>query len=313
MKRSSCSPIAPAARSPNSLSPTTTPQTVTEICRRLDGMPLAIELAAARVRALTLDEILDGLHDRFRLLTGGARRAVRRQQTLHASVDWSHALLTETERVLFRRLAVFLGGFDLRRLMRSPVTPAWSAIRFSTNSPCSWTSRCSSRKTAAAERDTDCWRPFASMRWRNSANPAKPTSSATATGITTRRWRPSSMRRRCADHTAAPRASGDRDRQSEERVRLELENGDTDRRLTAGDVAAAAVAVAMAHDGRPRSGSTQPWRRIRTGHARSRRRCVRAPRGQGRAARLSRVPLTVRRSPTRRVRVRPATSPIRPW
>ncbi len=87
--------------------------TVTEICRRLDGMPLAIELAAARVRALTLDEILDGLHDRFRLLTGGARRSVRRQQTLHASVDWSHALLTETERVLLRRLAVFLGGFDL--------------------------------------------------------------------------------------------------------------------------------------------------------------------------------------------------------
>jgi predicted ATPase/class 3 adenylate cyclase len=87
--------------------------TVTEICRRLDGMPLAIELAAARVRALTLDEILAGLHDRFRLLTGGARRAVRRQQTLHASVDWSHTLLTETERVLFRRLAVFLGGFDL--------------------------------------------------------------------------------------------------------------------------------------------------------------------------------------------------------
>jgi predicted ATPase/class 3 adenylate cyclase/DNA-binding CsgD family transcriptional regulator len=87
--------------------------TVEEICQRLDGMPLAIELAAARVRALTLDEILDGLHDRFRLLTGGARRSVRRQQTLHASVDWSHALLTETERELFHRLAVFLGGFDL--------------------------------------------------------------------------------------------------------------------------------------------------------------------------------------------------------
>jgi predicted ATPase/class 3 adenylate cyclase/DNA-binding CsgD family transcriptional regulator len=86
---------------------------VTEICRRLDGLPLAIELAAARVRALSLGEILDGLHDRFRLLTGGARTAVRRQQTLHASVDWSHALLTEPERVLFRRLAVFLGGFDL--------------------------------------------------------------------------------------------------------------------------------------------------------------------------------------------------------
>jgi predicted ATPase/class 3 adenylate cyclase/DNA-binding CsgD family transcriptional regulator len=86
---------------------------VVEICRRLDGMPLAIELAAARVRALSPAEILDGLHDRFRLLTGGARTAVRRQQTLRASVDWSHALLTEAERVLFRRLAVFFGGFDL--------------------------------------------------------------------------------------------------------------------------------------------------------------------------------------------------------
>jgi class 3 adenylate cyclase len=86
---------------------------VSEICRRLDGMPLALELAAARVRALSPPEILDSLHDRFRLLTGGARTAVRRQQTLRASVDWSHALLTEPERVLFRRLAVFMGGFDL--------------------------------------------------------------------------------------------------------------------------------------------------------------------------------------------------------
>ena len=87
--------------------------TVGEICARLDGVPLAIELAASRVRALSLAEILDSLHDRFRLLTGGARTAVRRQQTLRASVDWSHALLTEPERVLFRRLAVFFGGFDL--------------------------------------------------------------------------------------------------------------------------------------------------------------------------------------------------------
>jgi predicted ATPase/class 3 adenylate cyclase len=84
-----------------------------EICRRLDGVALAIELAAARVRVLSLTEIRDGLHDRFRLLTGGARSAVRRQQTLRASVDWSHALLTEPERILFRRLAVFMGGFDL--------------------------------------------------------------------------------------------------------------------------------------------------------------------------------------------------------
>jgi len=88
-------------------------EAVSEICRRLDGVPLAIELAAARVRALSLTEILDSLQDRFRVLTGGARTAVRRQQTLRASVDWSHTLLTEPERVLFRRLGVFMGGFDL--------------------------------------------------------------------------------------------------------------------------------------------------------------------------------------------------------
>ena len=86
---------------------------VAEICRRLDGMPLAIELAAARVRALSLRQIADSLNDRFRLLTGGARNVLRRQQTLRASVDWSHALLTEAERTLFRRLGVFMGGFDL--------------------------------------------------------------------------------------------------------------------------------------------------------------------------------------------------------
>jgi predicted ATPase/class 3 adenylate cyclase/DNA-binding CsgD family transcriptional regulator len=88
-------------------------EAVTEICRRLDGLPLAIELAAARVRALSPAEILESLHDQFRLLTGGARTAVRRQQTLRASVDWSHALLSEPEQVLFRRLAVFHGGLDV--------------------------------------------------------------------------------------------------------------------------------------------------------------------------------------------------------
>jgi predicted ATPase/class 3 adenylate cyclase/DNA-binding CsgD family transcriptional regulator len=89
------------------------PQTLAAICTRLDGLPLAIELAAARVRSLSPDHILGGLGDRFRLLTGGARTAVARQQTLQASVEWSHALLTESERTLFRRLAAFSGGFGL--------------------------------------------------------------------------------------------------------------------------------------------------------------------------------------------------------
>jgi predicted ATPase/class 3 adenylate cyclase/DNA-binding CsgD family transcriptional regulator len=86
---------------------------IAEICRRLDGIPLAIELAAARTRTLSLTQIVDSLHHNFRLLAGGARNAVRRQQTLRASIDWSHAMLTEPERTLFRRLAVFMGGFDL--------------------------------------------------------------------------------------------------------------------------------------------------------------------------------------------------------
>ena len=85
---------------------------VAEICARLDGIPLAIELAAARIRVLTPQQILSGLQDRFHLLTGGAR-SLPRQQTLEASVAWSHDLLTDTERALFRRLAVFAGGFTL--------------------------------------------------------------------------------------------------------------------------------------------------------------------------------------------------------
>ncbi len=87
--------------------------TVTEICRRLDGIPLAIELAAARVRVLSVDRIAARLSDRFKLLTGGDRTALKRQQTLRALIDWSHDLLTAGERALFRRLSVFAGGWTL--------------------------------------------------------------------------------------------------------------------------------------------------------------------------------------------------------
>jgi predicted ATPase/DNA-binding CsgD family transcriptional regulator len=86
---------------------------VAEICQELDGIPLALELAAARVRMLTVEQIAAGLGDRFRLLTGATRTALPRQQTLRASVDWSHELLSELERVVLRRLGVFAGGFTL--------------------------------------------------------------------------------------------------------------------------------------------------------------------------------------------------------
>ena len=86
---------------------------VAEICRHLDGIPLAIELAAARVRALSVENIAARLDDRFHLLTGGDRTALPRQQTLRALIDWSYDLLTGKEQILFRRLAVFTGGWTL--------------------------------------------------------------------------------------------------------------------------------------------------------------------------------------------------------
>ncbi|GGZ10648.1 BTAD domain-containing putative transcriptional regulator [Streptomyces poonensis] len=89
------------------------PEAADEICRRLDGLPLAIELAAARLRMMTLRQIADRLDDRFRLLTGGSRTVLPRQQTLRAVVDWSWNLLDEDERDVLRRLSVFSGGCDL--------------------------------------------------------------------------------------------------------------------------------------------------------------------------------------------------------
>jgi predicted ATPase/class 3 adenylate cyclase len=86
---------------------------VVSICARLDGMPLAIELAAARLRSLSLGALHDRLDQRFRLLTGGSRAALERQQTLEATVDWSYSLLNAAEQLVLRRLSVFAGSFDL--------------------------------------------------------------------------------------------------------------------------------------------------------------------------------------------------------
>ena len=79
----------------------------------MDGIPLAIELAAARVKALSVEQIAARLDDRFRLLTGGSRTALPRQQTLKAAIDWSYDLLSEDEKTLLRRLSVFAGGWTL--------------------------------------------------------------------------------------------------------------------------------------------------------------------------------------------------------
>lgn len=86
---------------------------ILQICQRLDGMPLAIEFAAARVVVLSVEQIAARLDDRFRLLTARSKKTLPRHQTLRATLDWSHDLLTEHERTLFRRLSVFTGGFTL--------------------------------------------------------------------------------------------------------------------------------------------------------------------------------------------------------
>src|SRR3954465_2826003 len=88
-------------------------RSVAQLCRRLDGIPLAIELAAARVRALPVEQVAARLDDRFRLLTGGSRTSVPRHQTLRATIDWSHDSLDDQEKAVFRRLAAFAGGCSL--------------------------------------------------------------------------------------------------------------------------------------------------------------------------------------------------------
>ncbi|HEX6520180.1 MAG TPA: BTAD domain-containing putative transcriptional regulator [Streptosporangiaceae bacterium] len=92
--------------------------TIAHVCRALDGMPLAIELAAARLRTMSIDQLASRLDDRFRLLTGGSRTALPRHQTLRAVVDWSWTLLTDAERMVLRRLSVFSGGASLEAAER---------------------------------------------------------------------------------------------------------------------------------------------------------------------------------------------------
>lgn len=101
---------------------------VATLCYQLDGIPLAIELAASRVRGLTIEQILERMHNRFQLLGGGSRTALSRQQTLRATLDWSYDLLDAQERLLFARLSLFAGGFDLAAVEQicaaAPLDPA---------------------------------------------------------------------------------------------------------------------------------------------------------------------------------------------
>ncbi len=104
---------------------------VIQICHQLDGIPLAIELAAARVRVMSIEQISGRLTDRFRLLTGGVRMALPRHQTLKALIDWSYSLLSDSERILLRRLAVFQGGCTLEAVeavCAATLLETWEAL-----------------------------------------------------------------------------------------------------------------------------------------------------------------------------------------
>jgi hypothetical protein len=128
---------------------------VAELCRRLDGLPLAIELGAARAAALGLPALAERLTDRLDLLGGGRRTADRRHRTLRAVVEWSHELLAPAEAVLFRRLGVFPPRSPFRRLRRCAPTPTCRSVLWRRCSPASSSSRwCSADPTTGSA----CWR-----------------------------------------------------------------------------------------------------------------------------------------------------------
>jgi NB-ARC domain len=136
---------------------------VGRICSRLDGLPLAIELAAARVGTLGVEQILERLDDSIRLLVGGSRAAPSRQQTLRATLDWSYGLLSEDERAVFRRLAVFAEGCCLDRLKRSAWAMACQTVTCWTCCGDWSTSRWLPCRSAKVMPGTACWSRFGNM------------------------------------------------------------------------------------------------------------------------------------------------------
>ena len=163
---------------------------IEDICRRLDGLPLAVELAAARLRALPLATVAERLDDRFRLLTGGARTALPRQQTLRAVVDWSYDLLFEDERRLFARLAAFTGGCDLaaaEAICADDQVPAGEILDVLSR----WsTSPSSLAPVPVVKPGSASSRRCGSTAGTASGNPAKLTRCAPGTAPITGRWPP---------------------------------------------------------------------------------------------------------------------------
>ncbi|MGH3407459.1 MAG: ATP-binding protein [Streptosporangiaceae bacterium] len=161
---------------------------VHQVCRRLDGLPLAIELAAARLRILSTGQLAERLDNVFTVLVGGARTAPRRHQTLRATLDWSHDLLAPDERAVFRRLAVFAGGFTMaaaEQVAAGAGLPADGVLDVLT--------RCCGSTGPARRCATTCWPPFATTPASASPPPASTTRPVRLTcGSTPTSWSRSS-------------------------------------------------------------------------------------------------------------------------
>ena len=157
-----------------------------DICRRLDGLPLAIELAAARVPALGVQGVRERLDERLRMLTAGSRIALRRHQTLRAALDWSHGLLDAEEQAVFRRLGVFSGGCTIeaaQQVASDEQLDEWAVLDASG----AWSTSRSSWPMATTGRATACWRAHARMRWKSSRRRGRPMRSRAAMRTTTPR------------------------------------------------------------------------------------------------------------------------------
>ncbi|MCE7010439.1 hypothetical protein LWC34_47690 [Kibdelosporangium philippinense] len=156
-------------------------ETVVKICERLDGMPLAIELAVVWLRVLSLKELLARLDDRFRLLSRGEQTKPARHQTLGATVDWSYELCSPEEQALWSRLSVFDGGFTLAA---AEAVTAFDSFEILSLIAGLLDKSVLIRDTAAMSRATGCWKPSGSTAWTGCAKPARRTSSVPATADT---------------------------------------------------------------------------------------------------------------------------------
>ena len=162
---------------------------VAEICLRLDGLPLAIKLAAARIKLLPPRAMLGRLHQRREVLIGGARDAPARQKTLRGTLEWSHGLLSESEQRLFGRLGVFAGGCSLgaaEAVCGAPEEPdgeVLEKLEALIDKSC-----CEGRKGRAGSPGSRCWRPSGSTRPSSWRPPARRGRSAPGTRPSSRRW-----------------------------------------------------------------------------------------------------------------------------